>query len=100
MENQISDEIKHKRFDRLKALVEEKIEIQNKDYIGTIQKVLIEGPSKNNENMFTGRTENNKVVILKGKKDLVNKLLNVKIVENHMWYFKGEIIENEKHSSL
>ena len=68
------------------------IEIQNKEYINTVQKVLVEGPSKNNKDMLTGRTENNKVVIFEGKKDFINKILNIKLIEDHMWYFKGEII--------
>ena len=53
MENQIEEEIKHKRFDRLKNLVESQIAERNKEYVGTIQKVLIEGTSKNNEQMLT-----------------------------------------------
>ena len=92
MENQIPEEIKHKRFDKLKNLVENQIEENNKKYVGTIQKVLIEGKSKNNENTYTGRTDSNKVVIIETGKDLTGKLLNVKIVSEHMWYLKGEII--------
>ena len=92
MENQIPDEIKHERFNRLKKLVEDEIAIQNKEYINTVQKVLVEGPSKNNKDMLTGRTENNKVVIFEGKKDFINRILNIKLIEDHMWYFKGEII--------
>ena len=53
MENQIPEEIKHKRFDRLKKLYEDNIEKNNEKYIGTIQKVLVEGYSKNNSNMLT-----------------------------------------------
>ena len=53
MENQIPEEIKHERFDRLKELVESKISENNKKYIGSIQKVLVEGVSKNNEKMLT-----------------------------------------------
>jgi tRNA-2-methylthio-N6-dimethylallyladenosine synthase len=49
MENQIPEEIKHKRFDRLKDLVESQIEENNTKYEGTIQKVLVEGTSKSNE---------------------------------------------------
>ena len=92
MENQIPEEIKHKRFDRLKALVESQIEENNKKYVGTIQKVLIEGKSKNNENTYTGRTDSNKVVILDTTEDLTGKLIEVKIVSEHMWYLKGEAI--------
>lgn len=53
MENQIPEEIKHKRFDRLKALFEENIEKNNEKYVGTVQKILVEGYSKNNQEMLT-----------------------------------------------
>lgn len=53
MENQIPEEIKHKRFDKLKALFEESIEKNNQKYVGTTQKILVEGYSKNNSQMLT-----------------------------------------------
>lgn len=90
MKNQIPEEIKHERFNQLKALVEGQMEEQNKTYIGTVQKVLIEGTSKNNENMLTGRTDSNKVVILEGDKNLIGKMVNLNIISEHMWYLKGE----------
>ena len=92
MPNQVPEEIKHKRFDRLKELVESQIEENNQKYVGTIQKVLVEGTSKNNPNMLTGRTDSNKVVIFEGDKDLINKIIDLKIVSEHMWYLKGCII--------
>ena len=92
MENQIPEEVKHKRFDKLKALVESQIEENNKKYVGTIQNVLIEGTSKNNENMLTGRTDSNKVVVLEGDKTLIGKSIDLKIISEHMWYLKGEIV--------
>ena len=91
MKNQIPEEIKHKRFDRLKALVESQIEENNQKYVGTVQKVLVEGLSKNNENMLTGRTDSNKVVVFEGAKDLIGKLINLNIVSEHMWYLKGKM---------
>ena len=95
MPNQIPEEIKHKRFDRLKELVESQIEENNQKYIGTVQKVLVEGTSKNNKDMLTGRTDSNKVVIFKGSKDLINKIIDLNIVSEHMWYLKGEILSKE-----
>lgn len=92
MEAQIPEEIKHKRFNRLKELVESMMEENNKKYIGTTQSVLVEGISKNNTNMLTGRTDSNKVVVFEGKEDLINKVINLKIVSEHMWYLKGEIM--------
>ena len=92
MENQIPEDIKHKRFDRLKELVESQIAENNKQYMNTIQKVLVEGPSKADETMLTGRTEHNKVVVFKGEESLINTIQKIKITEDHMWYFKGEIV--------
>ena len=91
MENQIPEEIKHERFNRLKELVESMMEENNKKYIGTTQSVLVEGKSKNNPNMLTGRTDSNKVVVFEGKEELINKVINLEIVSEHMWYLKGEI---------
>lgn len=92
MKNQIPEDIKHKRFDKLKALVESQIEENNKKYIGTIQKVLIDGTSKTNENTLSGRTDTNKVVVIEADKSYIDKIVNVKITQDCMWYLKGEIV--------
>ena len=91
MENQIPEEIKHKRFDKLKELVESQIKENNDKYIGTIQRVLVEGVSKTNKEMLTARTDTNKVVVFEGNKDLIGNMIDLKIVSEHMWYLKGEI---------
>jgi tRNA-2-methylthio-N6-dimethylallyladenosine synthase len=90
MPNQIPEDIKHKRFDRLKDLVESQIAENNKELMNSVQKVLVEGFSKNNKDMLTGRTENNKVVVFEGTEDLINTIIDVEIIEDHMWYFKGK----------
>ena len=92
MKDQIPEDVKHKRFERLKELVESQIAENNKEYENSIQEVLVEGPSKGNENLLTGRTEYNKVVVFEGDESLINTIVKVKLTENHMWYFKGEII--------
>ena len=91
MENQIPEEIKHERFNRLKQLVESQIQENNQKYVGTVQKVLVEGKSKTNENMLTGRTDTNKVVNFEGTDELIGKIIELKILSEHMWYLKGEI---------
>lgn len=91
-EEQIPEAIKHKRFDRLKELYEAKVDSNNEKYIGTTQKILIEGNSKNDETMFCGRTDANKVVVFKPNGNCkIGDMVNVQITENHKWYFKGEI---------
>ena len=91
MENQIPEEIKHKRFDRLKALFEKQVEENNKKYVNTIQKVLVEGYSKTNDKMLTGRTNSNKVVIFEGSEELIGQVIDLTIVSEHKWYLKGKI---------
>ena len=90
MENQIDEKVKHERFNRLKSLAEKIIEEGNKKYVGTVQKVLVEGKSKTNDKIYTGRTETNNVVNFEGKDDLVGKVIPLKIASEHMWYLKGE----------
>ena len=92
MENQILEEVKHKRFNKLKDLFESNITNNNQKYIGTIQKVLVEGISKNNDKMYTGRTESNKIVNFKGKNEMIGKIVNIKIRNEHVWYLEGEVV--------
>ena len=93
MDNQVPEEIKHKRFDRLKKLYEDILAENNKLYIGTTQRILIEGYSKTNDEFLTGRTDTNKVVIFKGDSKLIGSIIDVEIVSEHMWYLKGECKE-------
>lgn len=92
MQDQVPERIKHTRFDKLKNLVESQIDANNKKYVDTIQKVLVEGKSKNNDKMLTGRTDTNKVVNFIGDEKLIGNIIDLKIISEHMWYLKGEII--------
>ena len=92
MENQIPEEIKHKRFDKLKALYEEQMVENNKSYIGTVHNLLVEGYSKTNNKYLAGRTDSNKVVIFEGNSSLIGKVVPVKIESEHLWYLRGIVI--------
>ena len=91
MENQKPEEIKHKRFDRLKELFDSRVSENNQKYIGTTQKILVDGYSKNDKETLTGRTDTNKVVNFKGNEELIGKMINIKITEEHKWYLTGEL---------
>ena len=93
MENQVPEEIKHKRFDRLKKLYEEILANNNKEYVGTMQDILVEGFSKTNNDYLTGRTDSNKVVIFKENENLIGTTVPVKIESEHLWYLRGNIEE-------
>ncbi len=51
--------------------------------------VLVEGPSKNNPEVQTGRTRTNKLVHFKSNEDLTGKLVSVKITETRTWNLSG-----------
>ena len=91
MDGQIPEEIKHKRFDRLKALYEEMLKEINKEYIGKTLDMLVEGYSKTNKKLLTARTDTNKVVVFEGEDSLIGKTVPVEIISEHMWYLKGRV---------
>ena len=91
MENQIPDEIKHERFNRLKNLVENQMKDNNEKYVGTIQKVLVEGKSKTNQELYTGRTDTNKVVVFEGTNEMTGNIMECEIVKNCLWYLQGKL---------
>ena len=94
-QDQVPEEIKHIRFNKLKELYESRVDENNEKYLNTVQKLLIEGKSKNNENMLEGRTSTNKVVIFEPHTEKKpGDIVSVKITETHKWYLKGEIIND------
>ena len=89
--DQVPEEIKHIRFNKLKELYDSKVDENNNKYIGTYQKVLVEGESKNNSEVYQGRTSTNKVVVFDKKTNIkIGDVINIKITEAHKWYLKGE----------
>ena len=65
---------------------------KNKEYLDTIQEVMVEGTSKNDPSILAGRTRTFKLVHFKGDEDLIGKLVNVHITENNSFALKGEMV--------
>ena len=92
MENQIPEDIKHDRFNRLVKALNENVIKGNKYYEGKMQQVLVEGPSKNDDTMMMGRTRNGRLVNFKGEKSITGSLVNVKITRAQPFSLIGEIV--------
>lgn len=92
MEDQIDEESKKNRFDRLLNLVYKITEENNEKTVGSIEKVLVEGISRNNEEYLTGRTDTNKIVNFPGDISLTGKIVKVEIISQHLWYLKGILV--------
>ena len=92
MEDKVSYEEKVERLERLKKLYEEILPKLNEKMVGKEYKLLVEGKSKTNDELYTGRTSQNKVVIFQADESLIGKVVNVKIDSQQLCYLKGEIL--------
>jgi tRNA-2-methylthio-N6-dimethylallyladenosine synthase len=90
-EDQVPEEIKHKRFNRLVELLNEISAKKNKAYVGRVEKVLVEGLSKTNKKTYTGRTESFKLVNFESPVDISGKIVDVRITEGKTFSLLGEL---------
>ena len=79
MEDQIPREVQNARFDRLLALQNEIALEKNLPMVDKTVKVLCDGESKTNSDVYSGRTEGNKIVFFEGAPSDKGKLVSVKI---------------------
>lgn len=82
MEEQIPEEVKEARNQDLLAVVNEIAIRKNRELVGTVQEVLLEGPSKTNEARLSGRTSQNKPVMVDAAPDLTGEFLPIRIEES------------------
>lgn len=93
LQEQISDEVKHERFNRLMEVVNYCSRKKNKEYEGRVIDVLVEGLSKNDETRVMGRSRTGKQVNFSGTKDSIGKIVNVKITKANSFSLIGEEIK-------
>ena len=92
--DQVPDEIKHERFNRLLNLVNETGEKNSQIYNNRIVEVLVEGYSKTDESKLTGRTRGGKLVNFDGGDiSLKGKIVNVKVNDSQMYLLSGVYVE-------
>ncbi|MEW6042628.1 MAG: TRAM domain-containing protein, partial [Elusimicrobiota bacterium] len=91
-EDSISSKVKIGWVNELIKLQMEITKGKNREHIGRLEEVMIEGVSKKDPEKLTARTRGYKNVILKGKEGLIGSFLNVKIVDARGWALFGEPI--------
>ncbi|KYZ77141.1 tRNA-2-methylthio-N(6)-dimethylallyladenosine synthase MiaB [Anaerosporomusa subterranea] len=94
MPEQIPSLIKKQRLQLLMD-VQNEISLQiNRQLEGKIVEVLVEGPSKNDDSAFVGRTRTNKIVIWKHTgSEQAGELLSVQIDKAQTWVLKGKAVD-------
>jgi tRNA-2-methylthio-N6-dimethylallyladenosine synthase len=88
-------EVKQKRLMRLQAAIAENTRRISDAMVGTVQRILVEGPSKKDALQFQGRTENNRVVNFDAGADgarLIGQMLDLRITESYAYSLRGELV--------
>jgi tRNA-2-methylthio-N6-dimethylallyladenosine synthase len=88
-------EVKLKRLQHLQAVVQANAQKISEAMVGTVQRILVEGPSKKDPSELQGRTENNRVVNFAGGADaarLIGQLIDVDIVQAYSYSLRGQLV--------
>ena len=93
MEDCLSQDEKHKNFDKMAEIQNEISKKKNDAYLGRVVDVLVEGTSRTNNEYLSGRCEGGKVVNFKGDCSLVGKIVKIKIIDCRTWSLMGELGE-------
>ena len=93
-DNQIPENIKHERFDRLVEEVNRCSAKKNSEYLGKIVTVLVDGPSKNDAGAWSGRTDTFKLVNFTSEEPLTEgQMVSVRITETKTFSLDGEKVD-------
>ena len=93
--------VKLARLQRLQAAIDESVIAISASRLGTVQRVLVEGPARKTPNALFGRTECNRPVVFTAPDRLIGQLVDIKITETSMRSLRGEVLHvDEALSSL
>ncbi|MCV6636527.1 tRNA (N6-isopentenyl adenosine(37)-C2)-methylthiotransferase MiaB [Candidatus Albibeggiatoa sp. nov. NOAA] len=93
LEDNVPAEVKKQRLSILQTRINQMAMDISRSMIGTVQKVLVEKPSKKDPTQIAGRTENNRVVNFAGDQELIGQFVDVKITEALPNSLRGELVE-------
>lgn len=91
LEDQTSDATKHARLERLQAHINAHAAKISQAMVGSVQSVLVEGPSKKNPNELTGKTENMRSVNFPGHPRMIGQFVDLVITEAMTNSLRGRV---------
>jgi tRNA-2-methylthio-N6-dimethylallyladenosine synthase len=92
MPDQVIDDVKKARIQKLISLQNTISMEKNLLEAGKIHEILVEGRSKSNPGVMEGRTRSNKLVLFKGEDNLTGQLVRVNIIDTGTWHLDGELV--------
>lgn len=93
-DNQLSEEIKSDRLQRLNHLVNVKAAQRSQRYLGRMEEILVEDQNPKDQSQVMGRTRGNRLAFFEGDiNQLRGKMVRVKIQEVRAFSLSGELVE-------
>lgn len=90
----VPKEEKNRRLKKLQNLLKLQAEEKNGRRLGKSEEVLVEGLSPKGKSLC-GRTPDNRLVIFKGDKRIIGKLVDVEITETSPFFLRGKVLQKE-----
>jgi len=88
-------EVKKQRLSLLQARINQQAQAISRRMVGTLQRVLVEGPSRKDPAQLSGRTENNRVVNFSADDRWIGKFVDLRITEALPNSLRGEFVAGE-----
>jgi len=88
-------EVKLRRLQHLQGVINASIKRISESRLNTVQRILVEGPSKRDGSELMGRTECNRVVNFVGQPRLIGQLVDVTITETRSYSLRGEVLTRD-----
>ncbi|MED5618015.1 tRNA (N6-isopentenyl adenosine(37)-C2)-methylthiotransferase MiaB [Ideonella sp. BN130291] len=92
LEDSTPQDVKLKRLQHLQATIEANVQRISASRVGTVQRILVEGPSRKDKTELMGRTECNRIVNFKGTPRLVGQMIDVTITQALPHSLRGEVV--------
>jgi tRNA-2-methylthio-N6-dimethylallyladenosine synthase len=91
--------VKLQRLQHLQGVIEANARRIGESRVGTVQRILVEGPSRKDPAELMGRTECNRIVNFKGERRLVGQMVEVNVTEAYPHSLRGEVVTRDQWGS-
>ena len=88
----VPHDVKQARLARLQHVINNSTQQISREMVGTVQRILVDRPSRKDASEMSGRTENNRVVNFKGPASLIGEFIDVQITEAFTNSLRGELV--------
>jgi tRNA-2-methylthio-N6-dimethylallyladenosine synthase len=91
----VPHEVKQARLARLQHTINDSAQRISRQMVGSVQRVLVDRPSRKDPNELAGRTENNRVVNFVGPKSLIGQFVDLHITAANPNSLRGELLDDQ-----